>query len=287
MNWFSSRKEQEPMRNSTRWLALLVMFMGASMAGADHPSPDLAKIERRISKEPAYQGKPGYLLLVFGPEVKHKVWLVLDGKTLYVDRHATGDLSHPECRVTGETDRYQERLFKVGDLTLGGKRYADLQVIVNSAKSSVGSGLGEMRMFKEFLAAQPEGKLFSVSVEVPFDKPFTDLRDGSPLKGTRHFAGPYDATGILQFAARPQDASIIHFGGPWTFAPDGEQKLVRGRNEDLALKLGTPGHGPGTFAFICYDNLIPNSAKPKVRIQYPVESGNKPVARSHVLEDRC
>jgi hypothetical protein len=275
------------MRHSTCWLALLVVLMGASLAGADHPPPDLAKIERRISKEPAYQGKPGYLLLVFGPEVKQKVWLVLDGKTLYVDLHATGDLSHPECRVTGETDRYQERLFKVGDLTLGSKRHADLQVVVSSAKHSIDSGLGEMRMFKEFLAAQPEGKLYSVSVEVPFEKPFADLRDGSPLKGTRHFAGPYDATGILQFAARPKDAPIIHFGGPWICAPDGQQKLVRGRNEDLALKLGTRGHGPGSFACICYDNLIPNSARPKVRIEYPVESGNKPLVRSYVLEDRC
>src|SRR5256885_9811698 len=54
---------------------------------------------------------------------------------------------------------------------------------------------------------------------------------------------------------------------------DGQQKLVRGRNEDLALRLGTPGLGPGTFAFIRYDHLIPDSAKPRVQIEYPAEIG--------------
>src|SRR6267142_6175544 len=124
------------MRGSSQWPALLAMLLGASLAAADDPAPDLAKIERRIGKEPVYQTKPGYLLLVFGPEAKHRVWLVRDGDTLYVDRHATGDLSQPECRVTGESDRYYERLFKARDLTLGGKRYADLQVVVYSAKSA-------------------------------------------------------------------------------------------------------------------------------------------------------
>ena len=141
------------MRTSAHALALLVVLLGASFAAANGTSPDLAKIERRIGKEPRYHSKPEYLLLVFGPDAKHKVWLVRDGETLYVDRHATGDLNQPECRVTGEADRYCERLFKVGDLTLGGKRYADLQVIVYSAKRSLASGLEEMPMFKEFLAA--------------------------------------------------------------------------------------------------------------------------------------
>ena len=275
------------MPNSSFWLALLVMLTGAPLGAADLPSPDLAKIERGIGKEPAYQGKPEYLLLVFGPEATHKVWLVRDGQTLYVDRHATGDLSQPECCLSGEADSYHERLFKAGDLTIGGKRYGDLQVVVDSVKRYTGSSLDEMPMFKEFLAAHPDGKLFTVSVEVPFEKPFTDLRDGSPLKGSRHYAGQYDATGILQCAARPQDASIIHFGGAWTFAPDGQQRLVRGRNEDLSLKLGTPGQGPGTFACICYDHLIPDSAKPRVQIEYPARPEEKAVTKSYVLEDRC
>jgi hypothetical protein len=264
-----------------------MLLTGMSLAAADPPSSDLAKIERRIGQEPSYEGKPGYLLLVFGPEAKHKVWLVRDGQTLYVDRHGTGDLRQPECRVTAEADNYDETIFRAGDLTLGAQRYTDLRVAVSSAKRYVGSGLGEMPMFKEFLAAQPEGKLFTVSVEVPFQKPFPDLRDQSPTKGTRHYANQYDVTGILQFVARPEDAAIIHFGGPWRFTPDGQQRLVRGRNEDLSLRLGTPGLGPGTFACICYDHLIPDSAKPRLDIEYPAQPGENPLARRYLLEDRC
>ena len=43
---------------------------------------DLRKIDRTIGKEPVYQSKPKYCLLVFGPEAKSRVWLVLDGQAL-------------------------------------------------------------------------------------------------------------------------------------------------------------------------------------------------------------
>ena len=47
---------------------------------------DLSKIDRTIAKEPVYQSKNvKYCLLVFGPEAKHRVWLVHDGEVLYVD----------------------------------------------------------------------------------------------------------------------------------------------------------------------------------------------------------
>ncbi|MCI0639440.1 MAG: hypothetical protein L0Y72_02020 [Gemmataceae bacterium] len=61
---------------------------------------DLTKIERKILKEPAHQTKKQeYCLLVFGPEAKLHVWLVLDGNTLYVDRNGNGDLTDPGERV--------------------------------------------------------------------------------------------------------------------------------------------------------------------------------------------
>src|SRR5712692_5878487 len=61
---------------------------------------DLAKIERTIAKEPVYQTKtPQYCLLVLGPEAKTHMWLVLDGKVLYVDRNGDGDLTGADKRV--------------------------------------------------------------------------------------------------------------------------------------------------------------------------------------------
>src|SRR5262249_21532137 len=37
-------------------------------------------------KEPKYRTEPRYALIVFGPKRETRVWMVLDGTTLYVDR---------------------------------------------------------------------------------------------------------------------------------------------------------------------------------------------------------
>jgi hypothetical protein len=61
---------------------------------------DLNKIDRSIRKEPAYQTKTQhYCLLVFGPEAKTRVWLVLDGDVLYVDRNGNSDLTEEGERI--------------------------------------------------------------------------------------------------------------------------------------------------------------------------------------------
>src|SRR5215831_13810140 len=60
---------------------------------------DLSKIARTIGKEPAYQSKPKYCLVVYGPEAKTRVWLVLDGDVLYADRNGDGDLTGKDERI--------------------------------------------------------------------------------------------------------------------------------------------------------------------------------------------
>ena len=67
---------------------------------------DWDKIDRTIAKQPVYQSKaPQYCLLVFGAEAKTRVWLVLDGEVLYVDRNGNGDLHQGR----GNTIRVQGR----------------------------------------------------------------------------------------------------------------------------------------------------------------------------------
>ena len=75
------------------WAGALLGHLAAPAAAVD-----LAKIDRSIRKEPVYQSKePQYCLLVFGPEAKVRVWLVLDGDALYLDRN--GDLTEPGKRI--------------------------------------------------------------------------------------------------------------------------------------------------------------------------------------------
>src|SRR5262249_20682043 len=76
------------------FLVCLASLFGGLLSPA--PAADLSKIDRSISKEPAYQTKsPKYCLLVFGMDANYRVWLVLDGDTLYVDRNGSGDLTEP------------------------------------------------------------------------------------------------------------------------------------------------------------------------------------------------
>ena len=63
---------------------------------------DLAKIDRTIKAEPKYSGQPRYCLLVIGSDAKHRVWIVQDGDTLYVDRNGNGDLTEPWLYLIGD-----------------------------------------------------------------------------------------------------------------------------------------------------------------------------------------
>src|SRR5690242_3715436 len=75
--------------------ALITALLWGSGAGA----VDLTRVDRTIRHEPVYKARPKYCLLVFGPKAKQRVWLVLDGNVLYVDRNGNGDLTEKGKRV--------------------------------------------------------------------------------------------------------------------------------------------------------------------------------------------
>jgi len=64
---------------------------------------DLRTIDRTILKEPAYRtSHPKYCLAVFGPKAETRVWLVLDGDTLFIDRNGNLDLTEVGEGVKGQ-----------------------------------------------------------------------------------------------------------------------------------------------------------------------------------------
>lgn len=192
-------------------LAVACLIAGALRA----PAADLAKIERTIAKEPKYQGKPTYCLVVFGAEAAKRVWLVVDGSVLYVDRNGNGDLTEADERVLLQ-DKYSFRT------TLA-------------------------------IADDKTTYMFRLSKDVDvFEMYIRFGRQGHQLVG-------FDGPGRLRFADRPKDAPIIHVLGPLTLQRFEPQPgcvsphlkplpLVRGKQNDLAFSLGTPGLGSGTFA---------------------------------------
>src|SRR5438046_1991794 len=104
------------------FLAPLVLpLLGAAPAAKP---VDFATIDRRIDKEPAYQAKPLYGLALLGPEGKDRVWLVLDGEKLYVDRNANGDLTDDGPPAELKAKNTDPASFEIVEVSPGGGKAA-------------------------------------------------------------------------------------------------------------------------------------------------------------------
>jgi hypothetical protein len=244
---------------------------------------DLTKVDRTIVKEPSYKSKPKYCLLVFGPEAKTRVWLVQDGDTLYVDRDGNGDLTAPGKKVEAEKQKGEDDggfAFKAGEIREGSLVHKDLNVFV----SKIDHLAKQDDMAKGFLAKNPKARGYYIMVE-------TEMPGwhGSGVGGrVRQRAFYLDANGVLQFADKPQEAPIVHFGGPWQISLFGAHKLTIGRETDVVLGVGSPGIGPGTTTWIDYDGVIPEKVYPTVEVTYtPKQAGAAPITERYELKRRC
>src|ERR1044072_4019914 len=75
-----------------------IMIQSVALAAVD-----LRTIDRTILKEPAYRtAQPKYCLAVFGPKAEARVWMVLDGDTLFVDRNGNRHLTEAADKVKGD-----------------------------------------------------------------------------------------------------------------------------------------------------------------------------------------
>jgi hypothetical protein len=225
---------------STVLLLLLAVPLAAGV--------DLAKIDRAIAKEPAYQTKnPKYSLLVFGTEAKTRVWVVLDGKTLYVDCNADGDLTSPGERFDALPDTDRQRGLAFAEITLR-------------------------------LPQEPGQKLeVSVSDNSPS---FTLNGEGLP---TQWAWG--DTSGELSFGTTLKDAPIIHFRGPLTIGLFKVPTFSPGKTTELQVLLGTNGLGTGTFVSTSYAP-VPDTVHPQAVIEFAGKNGS-PVSKRYVLGKRC
>src|SRR4029077_17075723 len=157
-------------------------------AAPNAPDPnaqtDLSKIDRRIAKEPVYQTKtPKYCLLVFGPEAKHRIWLVLDGDTLYVDRNGNGDLTEKSEKVAvPKFNKVQERQIMAGNISTSLKTQSQLVLMqMKIAKDAKPSTAREA----EFLAFLGDARDRLVTTIMIRD----DLGKEKGVKPLMHLAG--------------------------------------------------------------------------------------------------
>jgi hypothetical protein len=148
-----------------------------------------------------------------------RVWLVLDGDVLYVDRNGNGDLTEKGERNTAI--KYPDGIeWDIGNIRDG----------------------ADETIYKSLRVRHEKGT-WSISVSVP-------------VRGIQ--VSRTDLNGNLAFADDRASACIVHFGGalelslehkPWWH--DGKRELL----SCIAI-VGTPGLGPGTFACISPDDMF-------------------------------
>jgi hypothetical protein len=220
---------------------------------APAPAADLARIERSISYQPAYHQAPRYCLLAFGPEAKTRVWLVVDGDTLYVDRNGDGNLIG-QAKQIAATKQEERQVFVGGDIREGALTHHDFKVI----RSAYGYQL-------------------TIQIEMP-------PTPGQPLAPMRI----EQTTGLVQFAERPRDAPIIHFNGPRTLHVGRSLIVAPGQRRELSAGVGTPGLGEGTFAFVSNSGgAIPEGARALAKIAFPAKDPTRPITATFALAGRC
>jgi hypothetical protein len=263
-------------------------LLGSVLLAVPTSAADLAKIDRKLVKEPAYGSKPMYCLLVFGPEAKTRAWLVLDGDTLYIDRHADGDLTHPDdrlqvCRVNKDGPNYMSSETKV---------FLDV----------IPPGKADGRNAPTLKGSTRYTRLW-VSHAIPREKATPPTEDQKEYleRLRQHYTslflridGKYNQIGWACFSVRPENAPILHFDGPLTlgfgrnFGPFKQPALTRGADpQELMVCLETPGLGRDAMVTTDY-RFAPADVHPVADIEFPgKQPGGTPIKTRVVLKDRC
>ncbi|HVK17892.1 MAG TPA: hypothetical protein VM533_13165 [Fimbriiglobus sp.] len=257
-----------------RWALLIAV---ASLGFASRlTAADLSKIDRTITKEPAYATKaPRYCLLVFGPEAKFRSWVVLDGDSAYADRNGNGDLTDD-----GAPAKRKDSEFDLGELRDGDRVHKFLSV-ASQDLADLASVIPDTHAARETLAKDPKARAYRLSADV-----------AAPGRGkgrVLQVVGPFDPYGVFQFAARSKDAPVVWLGGPLQVSLYASKPTLRlARSLDLMLAVGTPGVGPGSFASVGYDDLIPKDAHPVAEFAFSgAKPGDPPVRERYELKQRC
>jgi RNA polymerase sigma factor (sigma-70 family) len=238
--------------------------------------PDLRKIDRTIALEPKYKTQPFYALLAIGPEAKKRVWLVVDGDTLYVDRNGNGDLTEAKERIdkpkrieVAPSMYTHMNSFEIGKVD---GLHLKLDYWVRNRKFVPKDGF-DKRIFKDH---EQYGWVFSTLWRINAD-------------GTKSGQIP------VCFCARSQDCQVCHLGGPLTFTlrSGAESCLVRGSDQSqLPLMIGTPGLPARNWRERVFAPLgteeVPAKVHPVAQFEFPHKDADQPpIKLKVVLKQRC
>ncbi len=253
-------------------LAAMASFILTATAAA---AVNLSRIDRSLVKEPAYESKrPQYCLLVFGQETRTRVWLVLDGDMLYLDRHGNGDLTDPDDRISPHHVWHRS------------KERPNIEVIRGFFLRTTPKG-GPEGGPKPVLTCMPDVTALIVEQIVPSDdepnKSLLELRRKKPFWVCTGSASGWEQGAHVAFADQPGNAPILHFFGPQQVTWDDPKplKFQKGEMARFLVGLWTPGLGGdvGTVS-------LPNTCRAVAEVEFPAGwLGNAAAHRRVELKD--
>ena len=192
-------------------------------------------MDRTIAREPKYLANPLYGLIVFDIETKARVWFVLDKSStdkkehdvLYLDRNGNGDL-------TESGERY------VTPVNEGGT------VVHETGPIKINESGPEHTEFKLYASMVQRGI-----------SPFFRVKLGGKDEMWGGFSRPGERSGL---GSTPEKAPVFvaSLQPPLTFQlflSNGE--FLTAGNARIAVVVGVPGNGPGTFMGVHENYLVP------------------------------
>jgi len=235
------------------------------------------------TKEPKYQHEPRYALLVFGPKREQRVWMVLDGTTLYVDRNGNGDL-------TEKGERLEPNNPKDGSNRFGGSGSHTHWDVFEFTVEAGATGKSKF-LLNHWIRAE------NFVPQTAFDKDLQARWLKLRWENTTLFRkeGLGQGQTPLLFMPKPADAQVCAVDGPLTLMvrlPE-YQVLRRGKAGcDLAFRIAVPGRPPrGAQQQFCNPlatTEVPASAYLEAEIEYPAKAANAPpLRRKYLLKERC
>jgi len=225
---------------------------------ADHARAStnvVSHFDRTILKEPAYQATPKYSLITLGTSGEVKVWMVEDGKRLFVDKNANGDLTDDGPPIEPSKFRH-----------LDGRRW-DFEYLLDAITPTNGSRHTHFILSRWNYNDPEDSYGLSLSVD-----------DRMPM-----YAGWFGTF----WSTNHEQAPVIHFGGPFTPQLLRRKAFTIGeKHERLSLCLFNPVSEPGAVSRLSIDAL-PRIVVPKLNIEWPTAHGGTPLHTSHELTQRC
>jgi hypothetical protein len=210
--------------------------------------------------------------------------MVLDGKTLYVDRNANGDLTEADEKLEAQNPTDGSNKFG------GSGSYTHFDVIpftMPTGKDTIGK-------FKLQHWIRAEG--FKPTTDFDRDLHQRWLKHGYEIGTLYRVDGLGQAQNGVAFVRKPAEAEVRYFDGPLTFTVRMPQYQVLKRGDkdcDLAFCIGT--HGRRTPCFGDHEvfsalatNEVPEGAHLIADVTFPGKSEkDQPITKRFFLKDRC